>query len=66
MTAQATLTRDNLVKILDSEIAAQLQMLDTMRECSRRLQSVDVSANDAETQIIAIATSLYQAAGRAI
>lgn len=66
MTNQAATVRDNLVKILTDEIAEQARVLDGMRACLHRLEGADVTAHDAESQIIAIANDVYKTVERAI
>lgn len=66
MPTQAATTRDNLVKILASEIAEQTRLLEKMRDVQSSLQSVDVSASEAQAQIVAIAHGLYAGLERSI
>lgn len=66
MTTQAAHVRSNLVKILDSEIAEQVRLLEAMRETLRKMKAVDVTAPDATSQIVAISNRLYAGLGRAL
>jgi len=66
MTTQAASVRANLVKILDGEIAEQVRLLQAMRDTRTQLENLDVSAPDAEAQIVAIGNSLYAGLERSI